>query len=286
MKKFFKAIGKAALYFLSFLGIQVVVSFVSGIVLSVKLMLENGVDVVNEAQYIELFTAKLTEYTTFITLISNILALAIIWLFFKIRKKKFFSAIQLNKCPVKSVSAAGLFGIGFGVVLNALISIIPFSESMQNSFTDSYSALSAGNAVISFISVAILAPIVEEVFFRGLIYTRLKSGMNKIAAAVISSLLFGVMHGEIIWMLTGFIAGLALVWIFEKTKSLLGCIAVHIANNTLSQLTAEITEIPDWVSYIILGIAVILLIGTVIYINSAQKTNNEGLKINPVNTAS
>lgn len=286
MKKFFKAIGKAALYFLSFLGIQVVVSFVSGIVLSVKLMLENGVDVVNEAEYIELFTAKLTEYTTFITLISNILALAIIWLFFKIRKKKFFSAIQLIKCPVKSVSAAGLFGIGFGVVLNALISIIPFSESMKNSFTDSYSALSAGNAVISFISVAILAPIVEEVFFRGLIYTRLKSGMNKIAAAVISSLLFGVMHGEIIWMLTGFIAGLALVWIFEKTKSLLGCIAVHIANNTLSQLTAEITEIPDWVSYIILGIAVILLIGTVIYINSAQKTNNEGLKINPVNTAS
>lgn len=179
MKKFFKAIGKAALYLLSFLGIQMVVSFVSGIILSVRLMLENGVDAVNEAQYIESFTAKLTEYTTFITLISNILALAIIWLFFKIRKKKLSGEIQLNKCPVKSVLAAGLFGIGFGVVLGALISIIPFSESMQNSFTDSYSALSAGNAVISFISVAILAPIVEEVFFRGLIYTRLKSGMNK-----------------------------------------------------------------------------------------------------------
>lgn len=274
MKKFFKAMGKAALYLLSFSGIQAVVSFVSGIVLSVGLMLENGVDAVNEAQYIESFTAKLTEYTTFITLISNILALAIIWLFFKIRKKKLSGEIQLNKCSVKSVSAAVLFGIGFGVVLDALISIIPFSESMQNSFTDSYSALSAGNAVISFISVAILAPIVEEVFFRGLIYTRLKSGMNKIAAAVISSLLFGVMHGEIIWMLIGFISGLALVWIFEKTKSLLGCIAVHIANNTLSQLEAGITEIPDWASYTILGIAVILLIGTIIYFGSRKNEPN------------
>ena len=286
MKKFFKAISKAALYFLSFLGIQVVVSFVSGIVLSVILMLENGIDTVNEAQYIESFTAKLTEYTTFITLISNILVLAIMWLFFKIRKRKLFGEIQLNKCSVKSIAAAGLFGIGFGIVLDALISIIPFSESMQNSFTDSYSALSAGNAVISFISVAIIAPIVEEVFFRGLIYTRLKSGMNKIAAALISSLLFGVMHGEIIWMLIGFMSGLALVWIFEKTKSLLGCIVVHMANNTLSQLLAGITEIPVWASCTIIGIAVILLIGTVIYINSAQKTNNEGLKINPVNTAS
>lgn len=274
MKKFFKAIGKSALYLLSFLGIQMVVSFVSGIILSVRLMLENGVDAVNEAQYIESFTAKLTEYTTFITLISNILALAIIWLFFKIRKKKLSGEIQLNKCPVKSVLAAGLFGIGFGVVLNVLISIIPFSESMQNSFTDSYSALSAGNAVISFISVAILAPIVEEVFFRGLIYTRLKSGMNKIAAAVISSLLFGVMHGEIIWMLIGFMSGLALVWIFEKTRSLLGCIAVHIANNTLSQLTAGIEEIPDWASYTILGIAVILLIGTIIYFGSRKNEPN------------
>ena len=274
MKKFFKAIGKAALYLLSFLGIQMVVSFVSGIILSVRLMLENGVDAVNEAQYIESFTAKLTEYTTFITLISNILALAIIWLFFKIRKKKLSGEIQLNKCPVKSVLAAGLFGIGFGVVLGALISIIPFSESMQNSFTDSYSALSAGNAVISIISVAILAPIVEEVFFRGLIYTRLKSGMNKIAAAVISSLLFGVMHGEIIWMLIGFMSGLALVWIFEKTRSLLGCITVHIANNTLSQLTAGIEEIPDWASYTILGIAVILLIGTIIYFGSRKNEPN------------
>ena len=274
MKNFFKAIGKAALYLLSFLGIQMVVSFVSGIILSVRLMLENGVDAVNEAQYIESFTAKLTEYTTFITLISNILALAIIWLFFKIRKKKLSGEIQLNKCPVKSVLATGLFGIGFGVVLNALISIIPFSESMQNSFTDSYSALSAGNAVISFISVAILAPIVEEVFFRGLIYTRLKSGMNKIAAAVISSLLFGVMHGEIIWMLIGFMSGLALVWIFEKTRSLLGCITVHIANNTLSQLTAGIEEIPDWASYTILGIAVILLIGTIIYFGSRKNEPN------------
>lgn len=274
MKKFFKAIGKAALYLLSFLGIQMVVSFVSGIILSVRLMLENGVDAVNEAQYIESFTANLTEYTTLITLISNILALAIIWLFFKIRKKKLSGEIQLNKCPVKSVLAAGLFGIGFGVVLNVLISIIPFSESMQNSFTDSYSALSAGNAVISFISVAILAPIVEEVFFRGLIYTRLKSGMNKIAAAVISSLLFGVMHGEIIWMLIGFMSGLALVWIFEKTRSLLGCIAVHIANNTLSQLTAGIEEIPDWASYTILGIAVILLIGTIIYFGSRKNEPN------------
>lgn len=274
MKKFFKAMGKAALYLLYFLGIQMVVSFVSGIILSVKLMLENGVDAVNEAQYIESFTAKLTEYTTFITLISNILALAIIWLFFKIRKKKLSGEIQLNKCPVKSVLAAGLFGIGFGVVLGALISIIPFSESMQNSFTDSYSALSAGNAVISIISVAILAPIVEEVFFRGLIYTRLKSGMNKIAAAVISSLLFGVMHGEIIWMLIGFMSGLALVWIFEKTRSLLGCITVHIANNTLSQLTAGIEEIPDWASYTILGIAVILLIGTIIYFGSRKNEPN------------
>lgn len=286
MKKFFKATGKALLYLLSYLGIQVIVSFVSGIVLSVILMLENGIDTVNEAQYIESFTAKLTEYTIFITLISNILVLAIMWLFFKIRKRKLFGEIQLNKCSVKSIAAAGLFGISFGIVLDALISIIPFSESMQKSFTDSYSALSAGNTVISFISVAIIAPIVEEVFFRGLIYTRLKSGMNKIAAALISSLLFGVMHGEIIWMLIGFMSGLALVWIFEKTKSLLGCIAVHIANNTLSQLTAEITEIPDWVFYTILGIAVILLMGTVIYINSAQNTNIKGLKINPVNTAS
>ena len=80
--------------------------------------------------------------------------------------------------------------------------------------------------------------------------------------------------GEIIWMLIGFMSGLALVWIFEKTRSLLGCITVHIANNTLSQLTAGIEDIPDWASYTILGIAVILLIGTIIYFGSRKNEPN------------
>lgn len=40
----------------------------------------------------------------------------------------------------------------------------------------------------------ISGPVAEEVLFSGLVYTRLKAGMNKIAAALIFSLLFGI-HG-------------------------------------------------------------------------------------------
>lgn len=149
--------------------------------------------------------------------------------------------------------------------------MIPFSERLVDSFTQSHLKLSGGNPLINFIAVAVIAPLVEESFFRGLIYTRLKRGMPIIAAATISSLLFAVMHGEIIWMLITFFMGMMLIWVFEKIGSLLPCIIIHIINNTISQLTVNITETPVILNLIILAVCLIISIFTAYLLNKEQK---------------
>lgn len=259
MKKFFKSIGKAILYLLFYFGIQLIVGFAFGILVTVYMMLSGNAD-------LTALESDLMEYTTIIVLISNTLSLLFIWLFFIIRKKRLLAEVQLRKCSVKQLVAVVLLGLGFSNVLSWVIEMIPFPENLVESFVTSHDALSIGNPIINFISVVIVAPVFEEIFFRGLIYTRLKSGMPTVIAAVFSAVVFGVMHGEIIWMLYAFVVGLMLVWVFEKTKSLLACIVMHVANNGLSQLTENMPEISIWAEYVILLVSLVFLIVSAIYI--------------------
>lgn len=221
-------------------------------------MLQSDLENITQEQLTQLLQTEVTKYTTLIVLICNIIILLIIWLIFKLRKKNILCEVELNKCKFKPTLVAVIFGISFSLWVPTAIQMFPFSERLVDSFTQSHLKLSGGNPLINFIAVAVITPLVEECFFRGLIYTRLKRGMPIIAAATISSLLFAVMHGEIIWMLIAFFMGLMLIWVFEKTSSLLPCIMIHIINNTISQLTVNITETPVILNWVIIGISLII----------------------------
>jgi len=269
MRKFLKSLGKAVLYLLFVFGMQLIVSFVFMTVVTVSMMSSGNADMTS-------LESDLMGYTTIITLLSNALSLIFILLFFRIRKKKLFAEVQLHKCSVKQILAVGLFGISFSYFSGWLIEIIPFPESMMDSFIASHDMLSMGNPFVNFISVAILAPIVEEVFFRGLIYTRLKAGMNMVVATILSAIMFGVMHGEIIWILYAFVVGIMLVWVFETTNSLLPCIVIHIANNSLSQLTENMPDNSVGMEYVILTVSLVVLVISTIWMIKISVRKDSG----------
>ena len=260
MKRFFKAIGKAGFYFILFFGMQLVVSLAFTIVIVTYMMLSGNADM-------STFENDLIGHTTTIILISNSLSLFAVWLFFVVRKKRFTDEVQLHKYDGKLLLATVLFGLGFSNVISWGIGLIPFPQSLVDSFSSSYEAVTLGNPILNFLSVVVVTPIAEEVFFRGLVYTRLKRGMSTTIAAALSAVIFGIMHGEIIWMFYTFFVGLALVWIFEKTHSLLSCIVVHAINNCLAHGLENVTTISPVIEYGILLVSVVLLIVSTIYIN-------------------
>lgn len=81
--------------------------------------------------------------------------------------------------------------------------------------------------------VGVIAPIVEEVVFRGVLYTWLRRHGGVIAATVISSALFGLVHANIAQGVAAFIMAVVLALAYEHTRSLWVPIVMHIANNTL-----------------------------------------------------
>jgi membrane protease YdiL (CAAX protease family) len=87
------------------------------------------------------------------------------------------------------------------------------------------------------ILVTVLAPICEEVFFRGFFFRTLRNWRGPWVAALLTGLVFGAVHafGSPVGFLVPLAAfGFALCLLYWKTGSLLPCIAVHALNNSLA----------------------------------------------------
>jgi len=78
----------------------------------------------------------------------------------------------------------------------------------------------------------ILGPILEEIFFRGFMYSAFKKKAGIIGAILLSSFLFSILHTNPIGFLPIMVLGILLALLYEKTGSLIPSIMVHMIHNT------------------------------------------------------
>lgn len=90
------------------------------------------------------------------------------------------------------------------------------------------------------ISVILIAPIAEETVFRGYIYTATKRFSDRFFAAALSSLLFGVVHFNIMALLPLIFLALILTLAYELTGSIWAPISIHALFNATTILFQEI----------------------------------------------
>lgn len=76
-----------------------------------------------------------------------------------------------------------------------------------------------------------IVPVAEEIFFRGVLYRWMRQSLKIWPAIIISSLIFGLMHGDIAVAGATFIMGIILAWFYERSGSLWAPITIHIINN-------------------------------------------------------
>lgn len=260
MKKGFKALGKAAAYFGMYFLVQIIVSMVYSIALSTKLTMEmmaTGEELDMALLETQLMDAIMSEAMA-MTLISGVIVLLLFWLVFLIRKKKFFKEVCIRPIPVKGILPVALLAACFNLITSVVISYIPWPESWMESYMANSSVID--NSIMAWITAVIMAPILEEIVFRGLMYTRLKKGLPVIAAAIITSLTFGVVHGTIIWAIYTFIFSLVLIWVFERFQSLAACILLHMAYNLSGMAMSLIPEDAGVVVIILLVVSIVVAV--------------------------
>lgn len=91
-------------------------------------------------------------------------------------------------------------------------------------------------AVLAVVMIVGLAPIAEESFFRGFLFAGLRSRWSLVPAAVVSGLIFGLVHAPtgITTVVPLAVLGFALCWLYDRTGSIWPCVVAHAINNGLA----------------------------------------------------
>ena len=85
----------------------------------------------------------------------------------------------------------------------------------------------------------ILAPIVEELCFRGLTYSYLRSGMSMWSAIIIQAVLFAGFHGNSFQAAYTIVFGLFMGYIYAKSENIFLTIALHIGYNLIAVFASQ-----------------------------------------------
>ena len=87
--------------------------------------------------------------------------------------------------------------------------------------------------ILSTILVAVLAPIGEEIFFRGFMYKAIRNRFGVRRALILSAALFAALHKNLIGFFPIMALGMLLAYLYEKSGSLIPSITVHIIHNSI-----------------------------------------------------
>lgn len=122
--------------------------------------------------------------------------------------------------------------VSLSVVIDPLLSHLPVPD--QN----------YGRGGWTLLAVVVVAPVAEELLFRGLLLEMLRQHIGTVAAVVISSAVFALMHLQPAVMIDAFLAGLALCYIYLLTRSIYASILLHIFNNAIA-MSMQVLEYQD-----------------------------------------
>lgn len=92
------------------------------------------------------------------------------------------------------------------------------------------------NVPIFVIVVTIIAPVLEEIVFRKIIFGFFYTKTNFFIAATLSALIFGVVHQELTHLLIYASMGFVFAYLYVKTKKILVPILVHVILNSVTMI--------------------------------------------------
>ena len=142
--------------------------------------------------------------------------------------------------PVLLYLAAAVFIVSMGCWTNYVNELLHLPDNMGEVLDAML------NHPLGIFSIVVLAPVVEELLFRGGIQGYLvRHWQHPARSIVVSSLIFGAVHGNPVQIPFAFVTGLALGWMYYRSGSLWPGIWMHFLNNGSSVLLYHLADNPD-----------------------------------------
>ncbi len=230
------------------LGIVVLMLLVQAIGIIVPLlpkasefMKESGGDILKAREIMGEYVKSNVSLLATLMMIGEIAALAVagIWYYFGFVKpekaRKAAEELPKEKEKLSGLKKFGFMFCGFlatwglAAVLSRILSQL-FPQTSQD-LSEVLGLLNQGSVVLTLLIISLLAPIFEEFTVRGIILGKLKKYFGPVGCIVISAILFGIFHLNIIQGI--YVLPMGLFWGFlaYKYKSVIPGIICHMANN-------------------------------------------------------
>lgn len=188
-----------------------------------------------------------------------------------------FKYVKFN---LKSFSEVSGKTIGLSIPLivagmlffNLCNEFLDLTDNLQNEF------FGMSRNVFGILSITVMAPLVEELLFRGAIQGHLlRKGIKPLYAILISSALFGIIHMNPGQVPFAFAIGLIFGWLCYRTGSLVPGIIGHFINNTIGCIQMATmskeefnTKTIEWLgegpTYALLVVSLAIMIGMFLYL--------------------
>lgn len=177
-----------------------------------------------------------------------------------------------------------------GVVFMVAISVVldPFSRFFEQDMSEYVKMFTTGNMWVTLFVTVLVAPVLEEIFFRGILLRDISICWGSRWGIIVSSLIFSALHFNLVQAIPAFLMGMVMGYVYIRTnKGLVNVIIIHIINNLMASVSLYwgFGEVSIWQRYLpdgfwqkaIFGISavlVMLLIVRVVTLTNKKKEQN------------
>lgn len=156
------------------------------------------------------------------------------------RRQHFTYAPRLLKGKAPLLVMA--LGASVCIALNGLISLSRLDLLLPSYSQEVAAKLYAPPLYQQFLFLVLIVPAAEELVFRGTIFALVRERFSWIAAALVSSLLFGLFHGNLLQGIYALCIGFLCAWLYEKIHGLYASVILHMAANLVSVILSALPQ--------------------------------------------
>lgn len=121
-----------------------------------------------------------------------------------------------------------------GVVMYLVMQFVPGFDAGQQQDIGFSNLVQRYELLLAFVALVVIAPIAEEMLFRGYLYGKLRREVPIWVAALVTSALFGALHGQWNVGIDVFVLSLVMCALREVTGSIWAGILLHMLKNALA----------------------------------------------------
>ncbi|HSF83988.1 MAG TPA: type II CAAX endopeptidase family protein [Anaerolineales bacterium] len=147
----------------------------------------------------------------------------------------------LLKAAVVALLMIPVIGI-IAAIIQMILGLPISNPQLEFLVPTDFSFLSASAMLIV---AGFFVPLAEELFFRGVLYQAIRNHFGVWVGIIISSVIFGALHGDVSIAGATFVMGLVLAFFFEKSRSIWPSVLIHALNNSLKLAAIYVMVLMD-----------------------------------------